>query len=193
MTFEDRLLLELKQHVADRPAPAPRRVGRIAIPSAVLAAIAAAAVLIVSAGGESAYAVESQADGTISVTINDLSDAAGLEAKLREAGVPADVDYAEHIAACKLVPGEQTAAAGSDAGPSFSPQGEAPPPGAARAMTLSIRSDKDGSTTFSIDPGLIQAGQSLRITTAGTTATSVMVAIVRDGETPPPLGCVPRP
>jgi len=101
-SFEDRLLHELRLVVADRPAPAAaparrsRRLRRPLFGVAVVAAGAAAIAVVAGTGSRtpSAYAVEPQANGAVTVTIHSLQDAAGLQRKLRAAGVPAVVDYA---------------------------------------------------------------------------------------------------
>ncbi|MBJ7332954.1 MAG: hypothetical protein JHC95_23875, partial [Solirubrobacteraceae bacterium] len=147
--FEDRLLTELRQVVAERPSPAngapaprPRRRMRLALPGAGIAVAAATAAAIVIAtsgdGPETAYAVEPSSDGTISVTIHSPEDAAGLERQLRAAGVPADVRYGTGPVECsKSVP--KGAAAGGvihveragkgDGGPKLETSGsdDAPP------------------------------------------------------------------
>jgi hypothetical protein len=99
--FEDRLLAQLRQVVAERPAPAfpparrgPRRSRLIAAGAGGAAALAA--VAIVASSGDvtsNAYAVEPGSDGDVTVQIHDLSDAAGLQQSLREAGIPAVVSY----------------------------------------------------------------------------------------------------
>ena len=100
--FEDRLLRELRRVVEERPAPAgllePRaRRTRLAWGGVgVGVATATAVVAIVASSGDvtpSAYAVQPQANGAVSVSIHSLSDAAGLQSKLRAAGVPAVVSY----------------------------------------------------------------------------------------------------
>ena len=105
--FEERLLEELTavvaQRSADRPdqEPAPasafrRRARTISVASAGALAIAAAVGVPLLDGGESgsaAYAVTSNDDGTVTVTIYDFSDADGLEQQLAQYGVPADVTY----------------------------------------------------------------------------------------------------
>ena len=99
--FEDRLLHELREVVAARPAPGvaarrrPRRT-RLALAGAGVAA-ATAVVAIVATGSDvtpTAYAVDSRPDGSVTVEIRSLHDAAGLQRSLRAAGVPAVVDYA---------------------------------------------------------------------------------------------------
>ncbi|QYC42004.1 hypothetical protein Nocox_22000 [Nonomuraea coxensis DSM 45129] len=48
---------------------------------------------LISGTGTSAYAVAKSPDGTVTVTVNELRDPSGLEAKLAEAGVKADVTF----------------------------------------------------------------------------------------------------
>jgi hypothetical protein len=59
----------------------------------VLAAAATAGVFVLSAGTQTAYAVTKNADRTVTVEIDSLTDAAGLQSKLRAAGVNAVVRY----------------------------------------------------------------------------------------------------
>ncbi|MGH3655308.1 MAG: hypothetical protein ACRDUA_01490 [Micromonosporaceae bacterium] len=107
--FEDRLLAELKQVVAERPAPEPTparetvaaargfgwKLKLAAIGAAVAAGVAVAVALPLAPGqqDEPAYAVTVQDDGKVRVEIYELKDAEGLERKLEEAGIPAEVDY----------------------------------------------------------------------------------------------------
>src|SRR4051812_10887418 len=100
-TFEDRLLRELRGVVTahgEAPAAAPRRLRRLRPSRLALVGIAAASAAAVVAattsdGPSAAYAVNPSANGSVTVHIERLSDAAGLERKLRGAGVPAVVDY----------------------------------------------------------------------------------------------------
>jgi hypothetical protein len=113
--FEERLLDELRSLVVAQPSagsdqprrrawvtsvPRPRLalVGGIA---AVLAVAAAAGVPFLTNGASPAYAVNTNDDGTVTVEISSLSDAAGLEAKLRDAGIRAVVQYVPSGKACK--------------------------------------------------------------------------------------------
>jgi hypothetical protein len=103
--FEDRLLHELKQFVAAQPVPQeaagssartkpfhrPRY--RVALVGAAMIAVAAVAVAAGHDPASPAYAVESQPNGSISVEINSLSDAAGLQSRLRAQGIAAVVRY----------------------------------------------------------------------------------------------------
>jgi hypothetical protein len=111
--FEERLLEELRSLVdaqrSSRPERSPRvwtsrsrrRLGLAGSMAALLAAAAGAGVPFLVGGAASAYAVTTNDDGTVSVEINSLSDAAGLESKLREAGIPAVVRYLEPGKTCK--------------------------------------------------------------------------------------------
>jgi hypothetical protein len=108
--FEGRLLAHLKAIVAERGvaadrrataetatrAPAWRRRGpRLAfVGTFALAAIVVA--LIASAGGgdgSTAFAVEPQPGGGVTIKIYSLEDAAGLEAALQEAGIRSQVNW----------------------------------------------------------------------------------------------------
>jgi hypothetical protein len=194
MTFEERLLVELRQEVSARPAPArPRRGRLIAVGATALAAIAAA-IAVALGGGSAAYAVEPGANGQVTVKIHDLTDAAGLQAKLREAGVPAVVNYGgDAPAGCGAgAPPPQAGAGGSgpvettgrreagDDGPSTargpergrSQAGGAPSlntDGAHGAdtkgeVTTRVEKTADG-VTFTIDSGSFADGQQIYITT----------------------------
>ena len=108
--FEERLLTELRQVVAERPEPLPaasakRPYGRFALAGAGVATAVAAIAVFASSGDNttSAYAIDKKPDGVVSVEIKSLKDADGLETGLRAAGVPAVVDYTPADAAgCKL-------------------------------------------------------------------------------------------
>lgn len=123
--FEDRLLQQLRQIVAENPDPgvagaaqrAPRRT-RLALAGAGVAAASAVAIVATSSDvTPSAYAVQPRADGSVSVRIRSLSDAAGLQRSLRDAGVPAVVDYTPADA-----PGCAAAGAGGGVASSHAPE-----------------------------------------------------------------------
>jgi hypothetical protein len=135
--FEQRLLRELRQVVADgprhspepeRPAAARKLFGRrlpLALAGGAAAAIAIAIVGALSLGGgepSKAWAVDRNPNGTVTVRIDSLSDAAGLQRKLNDAGVPALVQY--------LPPGKTCAGDGG------APQPPPPPPGASTQTKL---------------------------------------------------------
>jgi hypothetical protein len=105
-TFETALLAELRREVAEHPAPGPssaplppparrpRRRLRLAAVGATAAAASVVAVLgLGGPGGSPAYAVETNADGDVIVTVHRLDDAGGLERALRAEGIDADVSY----------------------------------------------------------------------------------------------------
>jgi hypothetical protein len=107
MTFEDRLLTELRTEVAERasraPARPPRRIGRrLLVGAAVagIAAMAAVAIPIISGSQAPAYAVTTNADGSISVLIHELRDPDRLEADLAGLGVQVDISYHTSDLAC---------------------------------------------------------------------------------------------
>jgi len=115
--FEERLLEELRSLVVAQPSSGPgrpvrgprawvasrprRRLALAGGVAAVLAVAAGAGVPFLSDGTAPAYAVSTNDDGTVTVEISSLSDAAGLESKLRDAGVRAIVQYLPPGKACK--------------------------------------------------------------------------------------------
>jgi hypothetical protein len=116
--FESRLLAHLKARVAERDDAAARRAADDALtPSpvwrrrgprlVVVGAFALAAVvvaLIVSAGGSessTAFAVEPQPGGGVTIKIYSLEDAAGLEAALKEAGIRSQVTWLDAGMVCR--------------------------------------------------------------------------------------------
>ncbi|MEV0197927.1 hypothetical protein [Nonomuraea sp. NPDC050691] len=105
MSFEERLLMELKTEVAARGAEHRRRVTvRRLFAGAAVAGVAAAAAVAVPllTGTESpAYAVTKNTDGTIRVQIKEFRDADKLEADLARMGVTADVTFLKPGTWCK--------------------------------------------------------------------------------------------
>jgi len=103
--FEERLLIELRRVVEANPEPPAQRRPTASFASSWrrpaayaggLTALTLASVGILGAGddqGSTAWAVTPNGDGTVTVRIEALSDAAGLERQLREAGIPAIVQY----------------------------------------------------------------------------------------------------
>jgi hypothetical protein len=150
--FEERLLGELRAMVATappgRPARSSRRRRRLAVGAVALAVAAVAAVVVplIDGGGEPAYAVTANADGSVTVDISSLSDASGLEQKLRDAGVPAVVRYLPAGKACQQG--------------WFTPAG----PGTGGQMRGGVEQLPDGHTRFTIDSHLPD-GVTLVITT----------------------------
>jgi hypothetical protein len=97
-TFEDKLLGQLKQVVTERAAePVTRRHWRprLALAGAVAAtaAIGIAAPVLVADRTSPAWAVTVGEDGWVRVTIQELRDAEGLERRLEELGIAAEVDF----------------------------------------------------------------------------------------------------
>lgn len=230
--FEERLLDQLKHAVAQTPAPSavapaaartplagriPRR--RLALSGAGLTtAVAATAVAVLATSGgvaTSAYAVQSRANGTVSVSISDLRDAAGLERKLRAAGIAAIVNYVADPKRCagaaaaggtasgpaagqagvarsqrKGDDGPMTATAGGTGPPRETHRLGSPPPGGA-AAGMSMRVDRDGSATFTLNADDVKPGQTLMIAATTGTFSSLGIAIVDDTSSAPALPCVP--
>ncbi|MBT2224906.1 hypothetical protein [Nonomuraea sp. NEAU-A123] len=88
----------LEEIVATPPAPRRGRspLRRPLLAGAAVAGLAAAALVAVPVISLSpAYAVVKNSDGTVQVTVNELRDPEGLEAKLKAEGITADVTYTE--------------------------------------------------------------------------------------------------
>jgi hypothetical protein len=184
-TFEDRLLDELRTVVAARPAPeavsaAPPRRLRLALATGAVAATAVGVVVI--SGGDSAapaYAVEQQPDGSVTVEIRSLRDAAGLQEKLRAAGIPAVVDYTPAGKMCRA------------------PRGR--PATVVRRKSIRIAVREGRTTTFTISRGSVGPGQTLVIMSSmGSGASSLGTELVEGPvatcelvDAPPPPA--PRP
>jgi hypothetical protein len=113
MSFEDRLLHELRNVVVANQTSgggrktswsvsrSPRRLALVGAAAVFVSVAAVAVVQLVGGGAAPAYAVNKNDDGTVTVEISSLSDAAGLERKLRDAGIPAVVQYLPPGKACK--------------------------------------------------------------------------------------------
>ena len=152
--FEERLLRELRSLVEappiDRGQPRLIWPGRRLVLAgglaAVLAAAAATGVFFLSAGTQAAYGVTRNADGTVTVEIDSLSDAAGLQATLRAIGVNAVVQYLPAGKTCKQ--------------PWFTPAGAA----AHEMHQTAVGRTSDGATRFTIS-GNQPAGTTLVIST----------------------------
>lgn len=116
--YARRLRAELTTIVAERGAerlvhsavsvrtakPAWHRRGlRFGLAGVAIVAIVAAVLIVSASGGDtpSAFAVEAQPDGYVSVEILSLEDAMGLEDALTGAGIPASVTYLQTGTVCK--------------------------------------------------------------------------------------------
>jgi hypothetical protein len=151
--FEERLLVELRSVVSAAPVergPRGLRRRRLALAGGVAAVVAAAAIagaFFFSSGTQAAYAVTANADGSVTVEIDSLTDAAGLQAKLQAAGVNAVVEYLPVGKMCKQ--------------PWFTPAGAAAAGGTQKSE---VGRTGDGATSFTIS-GDRPAGTTLVITT----------------------------
>jgi len=107
--FEERLLAQLKEVVAERqtmtaaPPRRPRR--RLVISVAVAGALAVVGVLVAALlpglGEQPAYAVIRDPDGSIRVYIRDYRDPKGLQNRIEAFGVKAVVDYIPWGTTCR--------------------------------------------------------------------------------------------
>jgi hypothetical protein len=213
MTFEDRLLDQLRHVVTENPAPAPARPRagrrRLALSGAGLTTAAAAAVVLVTSGGvspERAYAVDEQSNGSVSVTINDLRDAEGLQRKLRAAGIPADVLYVAHPKVCAPGEGPQPGQGpqpveggsqmhtqvyeGSDPARKLD---DAPPRGKNGDHLIQMSSvvSSSGEATFTVTPGELGTGERLTITASVGDLNSLAMGISSKDHPLPPPPCLP--
>lgn len=209
-TFEDRLLEQLRQVVAERPAPAglpqrSHRRTRITMAGVSVAAATAAVAFVATSSNvtTSAYAVEPRADGKVTVEIHSLSDSAGLERSLRAAGVPAVVSYAPAAAtACAgsatatAQPAAGIAAAGehlsvhrgggtTESGPSLTGPGPGPGQPGPGVTTTKI-AVASGSAKFTIDPGSLKPAQKVYITTSTGSVDTIGMSVTNR---PPTVSC----
>jgi hypothetical protein len=174
--FESSLLTQLNAVADGRSAHKPllRRPAFVALPAGA-AGIAAAAIIGVGAlsGASAAYAVTTASDGDVVVTINSLSDAAGLQSQLRSDGIDANVSYdagtttppgasagqqpalAEGVWGVAPTPGAQTSTSGP--GPQPGPDGLEP-------ANVSF---SQGSVTLDIPAADVNSNYTLDITTSG--------------------------
>ncbi len=156
-TFEDRLLSQLQEVVrAQSPARPPGRPHRIRNRSvagtAVAAAAATVATVLMTGGASPAYAIDDH-NGTVTVTIKSLSDAAGLQKALRDKGVPAYVDYTPAGKSCQQPRGQIA-------------DGQSRVSGSAEKSS--------GLATFSIDTGSLKPGESVVIESSSGTGHASM-------------------
>jgi hypothetical protein len=172
--------------------------------------------VIFATGGSTppAYAIDSHADGTITVKIGSLSDAAGLQAELRAAGVDAYVTYDANPTTCRAGSATGTGFGSGTvmsqritrrAGTSPAPDGpgqkftthagpaDAPPP---LGGMVSTKVGADGAATFTIDPNAIPKNATLAIAAnsgGGMRSLGIAVMQTADGSAPTSLPCVPAP
>ncbi|MFG1942392.1 hypothetical protein [Nonomuraea sp. NPDC048826] len=127
---------------------AARRVPRLVKLGAALSGVAAAALvaLVVNGGAAPAFAVTSQADGSVKVSISEFRDPADLEAALADKGVNAAVDYLPEGQTCQGRRGEPAESAGR--------------------MESSMRAE-DGGVVFTITKGAVGSGETLILAVSG--------------------------
>jgi hypothetical protein len=159
-TFEQSLLSELRQHVVARtPArPTARRrwTARVAVGGLATAGAAAVALSLGTGvvGPSAAYAVESEPNGDVVVTVHNLADASGLEHALAAKGVHANVTY---------IAGFSQAGGGEKRTPS----------GDDRAACDIALAKIDGGLQFTLGAAQIANGSTLDIVTSGSSPTDV--------------------
>lgn len=170
--FEDRLLVALRSVVDANPAPvrslapAGRSLRRPVLVGGVVAGAAVtASTLFVAGGSTAAYAVDANSDGSVTVTINSLQDASGLQQKLAAAGIKAVVDYVPSGKMCKQ--------------PRYNTSSHAV------GGNMKVDTAKGGSTTFTIASGQVAPGDTLVIESSGGTGFSSIGVGVADGAVAP--------
>jgi hypothetical protein len=197
--FERRLLRELRQVVAQNPAPVPidrapsrtpRRRLSLALAGGLAAILATLAVATGLFGGDAdrAWAVTTNEDGTVTVEIDSLADAAGLERELGDAGLKALVQYIPPGKSCSGADVPPVPPAGtstqtspdSGGGPSLETAGdprEGAPAGTAKSVA--VEQTDGGGVEFTIDPRT-QRGETLVIRNQelSVTGTAISVALV---------------
>ena len=203
--FEDRLLEQLSQVVAERPTPINRQPsgrGRrhLALAGAGCAAGLAAVAIVSASGGTTtnAYAVEAGPGGAVEVSIKSTSDAAGLQKSLEDSGVPAVVDFdPADRAACTTTPSprkedEVHSVKGYEAADGALwtdlPHGKPWADPSAHSKMDNVFGDlsssaigEAGGTRFLVDPSRIETGDQLVITTSDGTVKTLEIAVVSQG------------
>ena len=106
--FEENLLAELRQAVAEQAvAQRPAR-RRLVLATAGAGLVAAGLVVgIPAVTGDhtpAAHAVTDNPDGTVTITVNRLEDPEGLERELAARGITADVSFAPAGKMCRSIP-----------------------------------------------------------------------------------------
>lgn len=172
--FEERLLLELRSLVpaADRGQQRPLwRRPRLVLAgglTAVLATATTAGIVLLSTGTQAAYAVTKNADGTVTVEIDSLSDAAGLQAKLQAAGVNAVVQYLPEGKACQQ--------------PWFTPLGH---PVGGTSTQSGVNKLGNGGVTFTINANIPADATVVISTQTGPDREQALGIAFAQGEVPP--------
>lgn len=168
--FKNALLDELVAH-AQLPAPTarparPRRVqvirmGLAGAGAGALVAVTVAASVVGLAGQQAAYAVETNHDGTVTITFRELADAEQATRDLRAAGVPAQVVEMAWPGSCATTPRGVPVPApprGTGAGYNIAMPSPYPYQGDEREWL-----PKQSRTRLTINPSAIPAGAELFI------------------------------
>lgn len=207
--FEDRLLAELTHIVTDRPVTAShpahqspwRRPLRLAGATAALtatAAVATAAVVVSSSTTAApAYAVEPNPDGSLTITVHDLTDPRGLQTRLAHFGV------ASHVTLDRAIQGHIQRQCHLAPPPNASKQ---PPdlivgahPGSSSSQTITAPAH---TNIVAINPARMPAGATLAVHIAQVLspasphrpiAENLRVAVVPAGATDPWPSTIPCP
>jgi hypothetical protein len=184
--FETELLVDLRQHVADRAThrsrtSRPVRRRRLVAAASSVAATAAIAfgALALRPDAAAAFSVQEQSDGDVVVTIHEMSDTDGLEQALAEHGVTAEVSYDPHLALSWTVDGSDPGDGspwvirggrmpGLDDPPADPPQQLSLPPG---WPGVDVQPAADGGVTFTLLARCIGPDSVLHLITTGSSDT----------------------
>lgn len=168
-TFEDALLARLTEHVE---APAARFVRRPVLVAAAVVALALGLVVVgPGLGSDPAYSVQEGNAGTVTVRVDRLEDAGGLEDALAEAGIAADVLY--------LPDGRQCA-----------PGRYEPVDRPLSGMTVSLGADR---LEVTLPPGTVRDGEVFVMAVSGASDGSAFTGWTDFDVTAGPVAdCVPR-
>lgn len=193
--YESALLTELRSHVTGRTATTrkPKQRRRAAI-AAIAASVAAVATTItaVASWPQAAYAVDTEADGDIAVTMRSLEDTRGLEEALADAGVDASVTYAPGTPqppADSPGAGLNISGDGTDGRPRSGPETDEVlepddrPDGDGCRTAVSLRQD-NGQVEFTISANAAESDATLHITASGGTDDHWTSMAVRWSEPP---------
>jgi hypothetical protein len=155
------------------------------------AGLATALAVVIAGGTQAAYAIESHPDGSVTVHIASLSDAAGLQAALRARGIPAIVDYSATCRSVPFPPGSSVTrpATGRPSEVKQTPARSRGRRGVHRGVRVEVSKARGtGGVTFRIDPSSIPVTKNVYITTYSGEMNALSIRI---GSEPPTPACPP--
>ena len=181
VSFEDRLLEHLHEHLPDQR---PVRRSRWTLAAAAAAAVAAAAAAVVGLiTAQPAYAIRTAPDGAVLITFNSTSakDVARAETDLQRRGVRIELVAATHdclgVLGARLLPTPPHPVSSG-------------PPSRENMPALYAFESLTGGDTFAVRPDVIPAGHALWVAIADNGTTLLTVSDFRPLGTPQPHFCV---